>query len=159
MLRRHLAGIVVGALALVACDSSGIVGPGDLDRFNQALARWEARPFANYSYEIRVACFCPPEVTKWSRVSVRSGVVVAVEPLESNPEFPIVTFQYWVPIDSIFNDLYRTMTEPGADYYLDRIVVSYDAQLGYPTSIEYRAKPNIADGGSTHSLRNVTPIN
>lgn len=158
-MRRHIAGLLIGVASLVACNSDGIVGPGDLDRFNQALARWQARPFANYSYEIRVSCFCPPEVTQWARVSVRGGAVVAVDPVESTPEFPIVNFQYWVPIDSIFDDLYRSMTEPGVDYYLEKIIVSYDAQLGYPTNIEYRAKPNIADGGSIHSLRNVTPIN
>jgi hypothetical protein len=158
MLSRPFATLLMGVALAVACSSSEIVGPEDFDRLDQAKARWDARPFADYSYEIQVFCFCPPEIGRWTRVSVRGGAVTAVEAVEPDPNFPITNLQYWVPIDSIFEDLRRQMSEPGITYYLESIAVRYDAQLGYPTSIEYRAKPNVADGGSTHALRNVKAL-
>ena len=147
----------MGALAS-ACDSSGIVSPQDIARLAQAQARWEGRPFADYSYEIQTFCFCPPEIGQWTRVSVRGGLVVAVEAVEPNPNFPITTLTYWRPIDALFADLHRAMTESSFGSNYSAIIVAYDAVLGYPTSIEYREKPNVADAGATISVRNVRAL-
>ena len=46
--------------------------------------------------------------------------------------------------------------DDGSPY--DEIIATYDPTLGFPTLIEYRAKPNIADGGMIHYLRNVQPL-
>lgn len=148
----------VGGMIAVACNSSSIVGPNDFRRLAQAEARWDARPFADYSYEIRVSCFCPPEINRWTRVSVRSGVVVDAQPVETDPVFPITSLSYWDPIDSLFTNLFRAMSESNAASYLEAIIVDYDSELGYPINIEYRAKSNIADGGASYSLRNVLPL-
>jgi hypothetical protein len=153
--RKVLMVVAVGCLVAAACNVAGIAGPSDLARLSHATARWEARPFADYSYEIRTLCFCPPEINRWTRVSVRGGVVVDADPVDPDPGYPIMSLSYWHPIDSIFAGLYRAMTEESANSYLDAIVVKYDSELGYPTNIEYRAKSNIADGGSTLTLRNV----
>ena len=147
-----------GALVAAGCDSSSVVGLRDFARFAEARARWDARPFGDYSYEIRTSCFCPPEINRWTRVSVRSGVVVDADPVEPDPSYPITTLAYWHPIDTLFESLRRAMSESGSQSYLEAIVVDYDSELGYPTSIEYRAKSNVADGGSSLSLRNVGPL-
>lgn len=151
---------VLSAAVLIAaaCNGSDIDGPSDLGRLSAARARWDARPFADYSYEIRTTCFCPVEITRWTRVSVRNGVVVDAVPVEPDPGSPITTLALWHPIDTVFANLHRAMSELGPQSYLDAIVVDYDSELGYPTSIEYRAKLNIADGGSSLSLRNVRPL-
>jgi hypothetical protein len=160
MLRRIVFNIGVGCviLASAACDSSGIFDPRDLVRVTNAEALWKARSFPDYTYEIRVSCFCPPEVTQWTRVTVRNGAVTAAEAVDPQPQFPITTLQYWEPIDSIFVDLRRTLTEKEAQWYLDEVIADFDPTLGYPTNIEYRAKRNVADGGSVYSLRNVLPL-
>jgi hypothetical protein len=150
--------LTAGILIAAACNGSDIVGPRDFARLAQAEARWDARPFADYSYEIRTMCFCPVEITRWTRVSVRNGVVVAAEAVEPDPGVPITMLTLWHPVDSLFANLYRAMTDGSPGSYLEAIIAEYDPVLGYPTSIEYRAKPNIADGGSTHSLRNVRPL-
>jgi hypothetical protein len=150
--------ILALAFAVTACDND-IVGPRELARLADAEARWNARGFADYSYEIRTFCFCPPEINRWTRVTVRGGVVVDAEAVEPDPNFPISTLSLWVPVDSLFANLHRAMTSNESDIYLDAIVVAYDQALGFPTSIEYRAKKNIADGGSTTTVRNVIPLN
>ena len=158
-MRRHwrMSTIMGALLALVACETSDIVRPGDFRQLAAAEARWQARSFADYSYEIRVSCFCPPEINRWTRVTVRNGAVVSAEAVEPDPNLPGPTIQYWDPIDSLFVDLRRTMTDRSSHIYLDAIVADYDATLGYPTNIEYRAKANVADGGSQFFLRNVQP--
>ena len=144
------------ALGVTACGSD-IVGPHDLARLAQAEARWNGRSFADYSFEIRTFCFCPAEINRWTRVTVRDGAVVDAQPVETDPTIPITSLSLWHPVDSLFADLRRAMME--RDSYLAAIIVEYDAQLGYPVSIEYRAKPNVADGGASISVRNVLPLN
>ena len=150
---------MAGTLILAACEISGLVDPNDLRELASARAQWKARPFADYRYEVRVLCFCPPQLTEWTRVTVQGGVVTSAEAVDPDPNSPIDDLRYWVPIDSLFVDLRRTMTDRALRTYLDAIVVDYDPVLGYPTSIEYRAKSNVIDGGSQFLLRNVVPFN
>ena len=150
---------IVGVAATVACNGDDIAGPQDFARLAQAQAKWAARPFADYSFEIRTFCFCPPEINRWTRVSVRNGAVVDAQPVETDPAFPIETIQWWKPIDTLFVNLERAMRQPDLTGYLASIEVEYDPELGYPTLIEYRAKPNVADGGSTISVRSVMLFN
>lgn len=149
---------IMGVLILGACEMSDLVSPNDFRELAEAEAQWQARSFADYSYEIQVLCFCPPEISQWTRVTVRGGAVTAAEAVDPNPSNPITTIQYWDPIDSLFVDLRRTMTDRASRTYLDAIVTQYDPELGYPTNIEYRAKSNVADGGSQFLLRNVRPL-
>lgn len=143
-----------------ACDSSRFVSPGEITRFLEAESKWRARPFSDHRYEIRTACFCPPEINRWTRVTVRDGVVIAAEAVEPHPAFPITSIDLWTPIDSIFVELGR-MLQSGfgdSDSPYEAIVATYDPLLGFPTLIDYRTKSNIADGGMTRHIRNVTSL-
>ena len=159
-LRTKVATIAMFAciVAVNACDSD-IFGPGDFRELARARARWVARPFADYSYEIRTFCFCPPEVGQWTRVSVRNGAVSSVEAVDANPQFPITVLNYWSPIDTLFANLDRAMSQGDLGGHYADIEVDYDGDLGYPKFIEYRAKPTIADAGATIEVRNVLPLN
>jgi hypothetical protein len=160
VVRKLLLTISMSVVAsLVACDSSGIAGPRDFIRLAEAEERWDARPFADYSFEIRTSCFCPPEINQWTRVSVRNGVVVDADAVEPDPNFPITTLTYWQPIDSLFSRLRRTMSSGGSDSPYADVKVTYDAELGYPTRIEYIEKPTVADAASTITVRNVRSLN
>jgi hypothetical protein len=151
------AGVIVAVAAAIACDSSTTFGPS-LARVDQAESTWTARPFADYSYEIQTLCFCPPEIVRWTRVSVRNGAVVGVEPVEADPALPITSIALWKPIDTLFANLRHTLANPSSRHAYAEIVAEFDPVLGYPVLIEYRAHSNIADGGLTHHLRNVTPL-
>jgi hypothetical protein len=151
------AGLIVALATLSACHSSNAFGPS-LARVDQAEATWNARPFTDYRYEIQTLCFCPPEMIRWTRVSVRSGAVVAVEAVDPDPAFPITSITLWKPIDTIFVNLRRALTDPSSRNAYAAIVAEFDPVLGYPVLVEYRAHSNIADGGVTHHLRNVTPL-
>jgi uncharacterized protein DUF6174 len=150
--------ILTAVIATAACDSD-IVGPGDFRLLAQARAKWDARPFTDYSYEIRTFCFCPPEVNRWTRVTVRGGAVTDAQPVETDPQFPITSLSLWQPIDSLFVGLHNQMTTPTAQSPYEAITVQYDERLGYPTSIVYRGKPTVADAGAEITVRNVVPLN
>jgi hypothetical protein len=151
--------LAVAVVVLAACNFfNGIVGRDDLVEFAVAKSRWDARPFADYSYQIRTFCFCPPELTLWTRVRVVGGTVVGAEHVEPDPHTPLTTTQYFRPIDSLFTNLHRAMTESRFGSHYSAIIVEYDDDLGFPTNIEYRSKPNIADGGATIEVRNVLPL-
>ena len=151
--------IVIAVLATAACYSDSIVGPGDLQRFAQAKAKWDARPFADYSFEIRTFCFCPPEVNQWTRVTVRGGVVTDARAVDTDTPFPMTSSWLWQPIDGLFDGLHNQMTTPVGQSPYQSITVQYDEQLGYPTSIVYREKPTVADAGAEITVRNVVPLN
>jgi hypothetical protein len=68
-------GLMVVVLGGLACDSP--LSLIELRVIGQAQSRWEARGFADYQFEIRRSCFCAPEVTQWTRVTVRNGFDLA----------------------------------------------------------------------------------
>lgn len=149
--------LLVAGAVLSACHSSRAFGPS-LARVDQAESTWKARPFADYTYEIQTLCFCPPEMVRWTRVTVQSGAVVAAEPVDPDPAFPITSIALWDPIDTLFADLRRALADESSRNVYAAIVAQFDPDLGYPVLIEYRAHATIADGGATHHLRNVTPL-
>ena len=157
MVRNLVRWVLLTAL-LVACDSSGIAGPRAFRNLAQAEARWDARPFVNYTYEIRTFCFCPPEINQWTRVSVRNGVVVDAVAVEAS-SFPITTITLWQPIDSLFSRLRRTMSDDVFSSAYAQIKVVYDPELGFPIHIEYIEKPTVADAAATIDVRNVRSLN
>ena len=160
-LRTMLTSLALSAAIVTAsaCDSSGIVSPVDLTRFALAKARWEARPFTDYRYEIRTFCFCPPEIGQWTRVTVRNGAVISAEAVEPDPQYPITTITFWNPIDTLFARLDRAMSESRFDSPYAAIDVEYDAELGYPSITRYREKPTVADANATIEVRTVLRLN
>jgi hypothetical protein len=156
----HARSVVLAAALLAAassCGSSRIAGPHELRRLSAAEAQWRSRSFTDYQFEIRTSCFCVLQVTRWTRVTVVGGEVVAAEPLAPLPELPDTRLDYWQPIDSLFARLRRTLTDGESGEFYATILAEYHPTLGYPTRIDYRAHPFIADGDVMHELRNVVP--
>lgn len=141
---------------LAACTLVSPLSPDERRALNAAEARWKSRAFTDYSYEIRVDCFCTPEMTRWTRVFVRGGQVTDVQHVVPDPQFPITMLTLWHPIDTLFVVIRRSAAERNS--YLEDVDVAFDPALGYPTRIELRAKSNVADGGALYSLRDVRPL-
>lgn len=155
----HLTIAVLAILGLDACRSStGVVTGADWRELEAAEARWKDRPFANYQYEIRTACFCPPIINQWVRVTVQGDVVVAAEPVEPDPFLEISGLTLWDPIDSIFAELRQRLSHPSLSSAYKEFEAEYDPELGYPTRIEFVERPGVSDAASIATLRNLTPI-
>jgi hypothetical protein len=149
-------------LALVALGAScssptGLLSANELAALNAAEARWKQRGFADYSYETRTLCFCPPDIYQWARVHVRGGVVTRVEHIDANPPVDATNLTYWLPIDSAFTRLRDAARNTNSDIFSD-IKVEFDATLGYPTRVEFVERPTVADAASIAERRNVRPL-
>lgn len=159
---RNLVPLTLAALAVLgidACQSStGVVTRDDWRELEAAEARWKDRSFANYQYEIRTACFCPPIINQWVRVTVHGDVVVDAELVEPDLSFEIQGLTLWDPIDSIFAELRARLVNPSLSTAYQEFEADYDPVLGYPTRIEFVERPGVSDAASVATLRNLTPL-
>jgi hypothetical protein len=106
--------------------------------------------------EMRVGCFCPPEIFEWARVEVVGGQVIRVV-LGSGEEITEgYRLAWWDTVDQLFEQLAGYVGD--SKEYLKDVRFRFDADLGYPTEINLIAHENIADGGSTVYLRNLAPF-
>lgn len=138
--------------SVLACHSP--LSPGETHALDEAEARWAARPFQSYVVDIRVSCFCPPVVNRWSRVEVVDGSVTRVVTLESGIEVSPEERRYFRTVEQLFDHI-REVAQ--ADHIED-IVVEFDRELGYPTFIRFDPKDGILDAGSEHHLRNAVAL-
>ncbi len=145
-------------LMIAGCAGSAPLSPAELTALARAESKWKARPFADYRYEMQQLCFCPPEVGRWTRVTVRQGKVVGAERVEPDSTFPVTSLAYWGPIDSLFSRLRQFARDQGTNGVYRDIIVEFDPALGYPTRIEWVSRPTVQDAGAIYMLRNVQPL-
>ncbi|GAB1343826.1 DUF6174 domain-containing protein [Gemmatimonas sp.] len=142
------------AVGVAACDSAtDALSPREVRELTAARARWNGSPLRNaYSYETRMACFCPPEVGQWHRVRVVNGAITDVR-TEDATAVPVLQWTWYPTVDSLFAILVR---EP--DEYVQDVSARYDQTHGYPLEISITARPGIADGGVTYFTRGLQPV-
>jgi hypothetical protein len=158
MNRLRSAALAVALITAFGCQSS-LLSPDELIALNRAESLWRARSFADYTYEIQQLCFCPPEINRWTRVTVRGGAVVDAVAVEPDPSFPVTTYTYWQPIDSVFARVRRATEQKSSSSAYSDVIATYDAELGFPTRVEWVEKANVADAAAILHLRNVRSIN
>lgn len=149
---RGLALLVAGAL-LAGCGDSPF-SPGELREVHRASTRWEARGFTDYRFEALSSCFCAPEVTRWTQVEVRGGVVASARSVETGELYPSSSHGLWPTIEARFIALLQARSGQG----LVDIVARFDPVLGFPTFISYQYDSSILDAGGTVHVRNVAPL-
>lgn len=142
--------LVVSLTSLAACEASR--SPAEVV-LADARDRWNARTFPNYSFEMRQACFCVPEVTQWARIEVVDGVVRRVVLVASGAEVAEELLPAFPSIEMVFDQI-----EAGPATWIARIEAQYDDALGFPTIVTFVAKPDVADADAKYYLRNVAPL-
>ena len=115
-------------LALILFSGCSLFNSSDNSELDDARARWTRAGISDYNYELTISCFCGETGT--FDVEVRNGAVVSVTPSAS--------------IGKTMDELFGVL----ADAYgrnADVTTVSYDALLGYPTSISIDYIRNVSD--------------
>jgi hypothetical protein len=151
-MRKRLLLLSLWAAAATACDSP--LSPSEWLRLTDAEARWAARPFPDYSFEMFESCFCPAEMTQWARVEVVNDQVSRVVLLATGADVPPPRRDYFPTVERIFSYIHSA----NHDDYLRDLVVAFDPHLGYPTQVDFLSKPDIMDGGATYYLRNAAAM-
>jgi len=136
-------------LSLIAACGDYPLSPHDQQLLTQALGKWSTKGSSSYIVEARISCFCPPHLAQWTQLTVRDGVVIAADPLESLPEGAEPSLSGWLTVE----DEFERLTDPPD--ILEEIEVRFDPELGYPTYIRADCGPNVADCGSVHEMRNL----
>jgi len=151
---RHPSVPLTGLLSclLTACTSP--LSPGEVLALSKAEARWAARPFQAYTYEIVTSCGeCPDLFRHTARVAVSSGQVVGVVLVANDSALAPGDRTSFVSVEGLFAQIRRYQHE---DWVRD-VVVAFDPQLGYPTSISTFAKAGIMDAGASQFISNLVP--
>ena len=151
-MRRLSAALRIGAatLTLLACSGDDPTSVQSLRVLAAARARWVQRGSADYTVESRYSCFCPPFLTRWTRLTVRGGVVAAADPLEAPPPGDFSILLAWRTVDQLFAEA----TSP-RDEVISRMSFRFDDELGYPLEVSTFCRPTVLDCGSTVYMRNL----
>lgn len=137
-------------LLLVACLPTG---PSTRDDFLRNRQRWEERRPAAYEFVFqRSSCECLPERTIPMQVTVREGRIDSVVELQTGEPISAETHGA-LRIDDLF-----ALIQQAIDQGAYRISVSYDRDLGYPTSIVLDHDAQIADDEIEFSSRELRAV-
>lgn len=146
--------ILVGILAASMAGCTSPLSPVESRELQEAEARWTARPFEAYSFEMRVGCFCAPALNEWSRVEVVNGTVSRVITIASGNDVSPGEKHYFPTVERLFADI----RQASGENWVQDIEVEFDAALGYPTTIRFEPKRGILDAGSSYELRNAAAL-
>ena len=138
-----LAAITGGGIALAGNGSANALPDvaettqAELDRHRTV---WEANRSDDYTFEYRPVCFCPWEFVQPVEVKVRNGVVESVTYVESGESPATNWFPSYHTIDGLFAKI-----QDAIDREAVQLTVSYDPEIGYPTSVSIDYSLTIID--------------
>lgn len=113
----------------------------------EAQSRWQRANVRSYSFNSSIICFCMREYTRTAAVTVVNGVVTAVVDAATGESRPLNWRQ---SVDSLF-----AMVAVEVQQRPERLQVTYDPVLGYPTRLTYGTPEN--DGGGYITASDVRP--
>jgi hypothetical protein len=143
---------VIGSLTCLLASCSSPLSPDEVLALGRAEARWAARAFDSYTYETVTSCGeCPDIMRQQTRVVVSNGKVVGAVLVANDSVLPTLTS--FTTIDGLFAQIRRYQHE---DWVRD-VIVAFDPQLGYPTSISTFGQPGTMDAGGAIFISNLVP--
>lgn len=104
--------------------------------------KWNTHRLTDYTYRLRITCYCPPEFTEPVEITVHGRAVQGVASAATGTPLSQEQAAYFqITVDSLFGWLETALSEAAAV-----IVADYDASLGYPRNvhIDY-AQPAVDD--------------
>lgn len=152
----RLLGAVLAVGLLSSCGSDPF-GPGEERARAEAHAKWLARPFVNYSFEMQQDCQCIEEhaaALEWNRIEVVDGVIKRVVPVGGGEDIAEELFLLWPTIDEVL----LRLKGPHPNRNVIDIRGEYDPTLGYPTRADFIYSGLFADATVTYYIRNVAPL-
>ena len=158
MLRKQLKRFLLPAfifpilVAAVSCTSSI---PQELIN-NEKL--WKDQGLRNYDFTFERQCFCPEDWRGPVNIQVRNGVAVSVTYASSDEAVTEGKFNNANTIDKLFTMLENAYAGKGDfEQKADTINVTYDAQMGYPTSFFIDVSYTIADEEQGYTVSILVP--
>jgi hypothetical protein len=117
------------------------------EELNANLALWNKTSSEDYDYNLRLSCFCVPAATFPKHIKVRGGDIDSVFELESGLESKNF---FYNTLESLFEEIQEAIDDR---WYV--ISTSYNATMGYPTSVFFDVHPGLADDERTTVISDV----
>jgi len=142
--------IILTLLAAVSCTSSV---PRELTNSEKL---WKDQGLRNYDFTLERQCFCPEDWRGPVNIQVRNGSAVSVTYVSSGAAVTEGKFDNADTIDKLFTMLKNAYTGKGDfEQKADTINVTYNAQMGYPTTFFIDVSQMIADEEQGYTVTNL----
>ena len=130
-------------ILFVSCseaESPKIISPYEANK-----EKWENASILDYSFTLKVSCYCTEEYIRPKTVLVRDGEILKVNNIAYSEEM------HW-GIFSI-NDLFKEI-EKASNQNVAILEITYDSFYGFPTSLYIDRDERIADEEMGYSISN-----
>jgi hypothetical protein len=107
---------------------------------SQKQQLWTTQKALNYRYTLENSCFCIPEATQPVSIEVRDGERISIKAVKDGSSVNEEYFAAYDTIPKLFDLLQAAYNKKA-----NRISVSFDPKLGFPTRIFIDFAQNIAD--------------
>ena len=117
--------------------------------FEANKEKWESTEIEDYSFVLRIMCFCAPETTEPKTIVVKGGEITTVNGKPYDPE------QNWgvVTISDLFDKIENITPQNPAV-----LNVTYDTKYGFPSSLYIDRDEMIADEEIGYSVSDFSPL-
>jgi hypothetical protein len=114
---------------------------------NEAL--WKSKNIVNYTFTFQRGCFCPPEISKPTVLTVKNGALTSAVYADGSGNALLTYFTDAAPLEKLFLNIEGAQKDGYA------VTVVYDATYGFPSSIN--ASKNIPDASYTFTVTDFKP--
>lgn len=123
--------LILTLAILTACSAAPTATPTPLSPLEANRQKWESQNISHYRFNVALICFCAFSDKMPLSIEVKDGQVVSMVDSQGQPitEF-VEEFEQYNTVEKLFNTV-EAMSNGGAD----KVTVEYNAEYGYPHSI------------------------
>ena len=146
--------VVITAIVLTSCNNQGVSPIPQALTTSEKL--WKDQGLSNYDFTLERQAFAPEDWRGPVNIQVRNGTAVSVTYVSSGAAVTEGKFDNADTIDKLFTMLKNAYTGEG-DFgqKADSINVTYNAQMGYPTTFYIDVSETIADEEQGYTITNL----
>jgi hypothetical protein len=117
---------------------------------------WESEGLKNYDFTLERQCFCPEDWRGPVKIQVRNGSAISIKYVSNETAVTEGKFDNADTIDKLFTILKNAYNGKG-DFgqKADTVNVTYDGQMGYPTTFYIDVSQTIADEEQGYTVTNL----
>jgi hypothetical protein len=139
--------ITTAVLSVLACTSQA----SGQTEFEKNQQKWNTQKPGEYSYQLKVGCFCPPDITRPVTITVSGGtssLTYADDGTQVSNDF----FIKYNTIEKIFDVALNALQNA------DETQITYDEKYGFPTSINIDMYKDAIDDETSYTISDFRPL-
>ncbi|MDJ0728455.1 MAG: DUF6174 domain-containing protein [Crocosphaera sp.] len=149
--------LVIGLLMVMLVNLMPMSANGErnsplIEELKENHQLWRSQQIKNYQYIYQQQCFCPPPSNTPLKVFVKNDKIAQVVHLNNNQLITDLTFPK--TIEELFN-----IIEDAINRNADEILITYDANFGYPTRVAIDYQKILADEEITYTVESLSQFN